>query len=55
MYLGQPCHDDCQVLLDKKRLCVPKENDLVLQGDMNQDDDLWEIKTPYYDFYKNNL
>ena len=32
-----------------------KKNMLVLQGDRNEDDGLWDIKIPYYDVCKKNL
>ena len=53
--LGQLCDDDCKVLLDKRKLYAVKKNTLVLQGDRNKDDGLWDIKIPYYEVYKKNL
>ena len=53
--MGKFCDDDCQVLLDKKILYVVKENFLVLQGDRNQYDGLWDIKILYYDVHKKNF
>ena len=53
--LGQLCDNDCRVLLDKRKLYVIKEKNMVLQGDRNRTDGLWDIKIPYYDVYKKNL
>ena len=53
--LGQLCDDNCKVLLDKHKLYAVKKNTLVLQGDRNKDDGLWDIKIPYYDVYKKTL
>ena len=41
--LGQLCDDDCKVHLDKKTLKVIKNNKLILDGQRNQSDGLWDI------------
>ena len=41
--LGQLCDDDCEILLNKKRLYVVKDKDVILQGHRNYDDGLWDI------------
>ena len=41
--LGQLCDDNCKVLLDKKKLQVFKENDVILEGIRNPKDGLWDI------------
>ena len=41
--LGQLCDDNCTVLLDKKKLNVYKNNQVVLKGYRNPNDGLWDI------------
>ena len=41
--LRQLCDDDCKVLLDKKKLQVFKENDVILEGTRNLKDGLWDM------------
>ena len=53
--LGQLCDDDCEVLLNKKKLTVSKNNKEILHGDRNRSDGLWDIKIPYYEVYKRKL
>ena len=53
--LGQLCDDDCSVLLDKKKLYVKKNNSMVLEGNRNMKDGLWDIPIPYYDVGKRAL
>ena len=38
--LGQLCDDNCEILLNKKNLCVIKDNDLLLEGHRNHTDGL---------------
>ena len=38
--LGQLCNNNCQVLLDKKKLTVCKENEIMLEGIRNLTDGL---------------
>ena len=44
--LGQLCDDDCLVLLHKKKLIAAKDGKIVLTGDRNQYDKLWDIPLP---------
>ena len=53
--LGQLCDDDCEDLLNKKKLMVTKKNKKILHGDRSRSDGLWEIKIPYYEVYKREL
>ena len=41
--LGQLCDNKCKVLLDDTNLYVVKDNKLVLKGDCNKYDGLWDI------------
>ena len=53
--LGQLSDDDCRVILDKKNLYVEKDDKLMLEGDRNRTDGLWDIPIPYYDVYKKTV
>ena len=52
--LGQLFDDDFQVLLDKKKLVVTQKKSMILHGNRNQSDGLWDIKISYYEVYKRN-
>ena len=41
--IGQLCDDDCDVLLNKKKLIAIKNKKIVLQGTRNYSDGLWDI------------
>ena len=41
--LGQLCDDNCQVLLTKKNIHIVKNNKIVIQGQHNMNDGLWDI------------
>ena len=41
--LGQLCDDDCQVLLQKHKLCAIKDHQIILEGYRNHEDGLWDI------------
>ena len=41
--LGQLCDDDCKIVLSKEHLDVIKNNKVILQGQRNWHDDLWDI------------
>ena len=41
--LGQLCDDDCTVVLEKRKMLVVKNNDIILRGARNQQDGLWDI------------
>ena len=41
--LGQLCDDDCQVHLDKKKLKVYKNKEIILRGIRNRRDGLWDM------------
>ena len=41
--LGQLCDDDCDILLNKKKMYVIKDKELILQGTRNKLDGLWDI------------
>ena len=40
------------MILDKKNIYVEKDDKLVLEGNRNLIDGLWDIPIPYYDIYK---
>jgi hypothetical protein len=44
--LGQLCNDNCNVVLNKKKLFVFKDNKLILRGYRNNQDGLWDIPLP---------
>ena len=44
--LGQLCDDGCHILLTKKNLYICKNKELILQGNRNQPDGLWDITLP---------
>ena len=44
--LGQLCGDDYQIFLDKKILITVKEEEIILDGERNFNDGLWNI--PFY-------
>ena len=44
--IGQLCDDDCCAIFDKKKMYVIKENKVILQGDRNQRDRLWDVILP---------
>ena len=52
MSLGQLCDNDCEIILNKKKLVVLKNNKKILHADRNRSDGLWDIKIPYYEVYK---
>ena len=41
--LGQLCDDGCNVNLDKHKLSVYKEENLIMEGVRNKTDGLWDI------------
>jgi hypothetical protein len=41
--LGQLCDDDCVAILDKHKIQVIKDSQVVMQGHRNPDDGLWDI------------
>ena len=41
--LGQLCDDDCTVLLNKNKLYAVKDDKVLLHGDRNHQDGLWDI------------
>ena len=41
--LGQLCDDDCEVQLSKTNLKVYKDNEVIITGEQNQQDGLWDI------------
>ena len=41
--LGQLCDDGCTVVLTKPKLYAMKNNKVILQGDRNHRDGLWDI------------
>ena len=43
---GQLCDDKCIVVLNKYKVHVYKENTVVLSGDRNAKDGLWDIQLP---------
>jgi hypothetical protein len=44
--LGQLCNDNCDIFLNKTKLFVLKNNELLLQGFRNKQDGLWDIPLP---------
>ena len=44
--LGQLCNDNCNIVLNKTKLFVLKNNQLLLQGYRNNQDGLWDIPLP---------
>ena len=44
--IPQLCDDDCEVLLNKKKLYAIK-NEVILSGTQNYRDKLWDISLPY--------
>ena len=53
--LGQLCDNDCRVILDKKKLYIDKDDKLVLEGNRNRTNGLWDIPIPYYGVYKKTV
>jgi len=47
--LGQLCDDGCNINLDKEKMQVCKNNKLIIQGNRNKTDGLWDI--PIHDNY----
>ena len=45
--IPQLCDDDCDVLLNKRKLYAVKDNKLILTGTRNPRDRLWDIPLPY--------
>ena len=41
--LGQLCDDGCKVNLDKHKLSVHEDEDLIIEGARNKTDGLWDI------------
>ena len=41
--LGQLCDDNCNIILNKKKLTVYKDKEIVLEGKRNNQDGLWDI------------
>ena len=44
--IGQLCDDGCVATFDKKSLKILKNNTLILQGNRNTNDGLWDIQLP---------
>ena len=43
LFLGQLFDNDCDILLNKKKMYVIKDKELILQGTRNKLDGLWDI------------
>ena len=41
--IGQLCDDSCTVLLNKRKMLAIKENQIILEGNRNYSDGLWDI------------
>ena len=41
--IGQLCGDGCNVLLNERKLYTVKRNQIILEGDRNSTDGLWDI------------
>ena len=41
--IGKLYDDNCDILLNKRKLIVVKDNEIVLQGFRNYSDDLWDL------------
>ena len=41
--MGQLCDDDCNVILNKEKMTVIKNNRVVMQGKRNKQDGLWDV------------
>ena len=52
--LGQLCDDKCTIILDKKKMYAIKDKEIILQGDRNLTDGLWDIPIHKYDIDENN-
>ena len=44
--VGKLCNDGCTVTFNKEKMQATKNNTLILQGDRNPSDGLWDIKLP---------
>ena len=44
--IGQLCDDGCTAVFDKENLNIYKQNDLVLRGNRNKQDGLWDVPFP---------
>ena len=44
--IGQVCDDCCVAIFTKNRVYVVKDNDLIMHGQQNHTDDLWNIQLP---------
>lgn len=44
--LGQLCDDDCDILLTKTKLVAKKNNNIILTGQRNHTDGLWDVPIP---------
>ena len=44
--LGQLCDDDCKIYANKQHLMVMKDSKLILKGQRNKHDGLWDIPIP---------
>ena len=42
--MGQLCDDGCKVILTKKKIIIQKQDQVVLEGQCNYADDLWDIE-----------
>ena len=44
--IGQLCDDGCTAVFDKENLNIYKQNELVLKGNRNKQDGLWDVPFP---------